>query len=100
MAVWLLALFGKKLCISTEIQYFMHFAIVNVLYGRYCKTHAHRVVGILEVGILGQKWNHDILFLIQFLVPKGIRLRFWQWKIIKNQLCCFNLRPEAMKKAN
>ena len=27
---------------------------------------AHRVVRILEVGILGQKWNHGILFLPNF----------------------------------
>ena len=60
----------------------------------------HRVVLNLEVGILGQKWNHDILSLLQFLVPRGIQLWFWQWKIIKNQLCLFNLRPEAMKKVN
>ena len=61
---------------------------------------SHRVVCILEVGILGQKWNHDILFILQFLVPRGIQLFFWQWKIIKNQLCLLNLRPEAMEKAN
>ena len=57
--------------------------IVRNIPDRKQKGDAHRVVGILEVGILGQKWNHDILFLIQFLVPKGIQLRFWQWKIIK-----------------
>ena len=42
------------------------------------KRGPHRVVQNLEVGILGQKWNHDILSLLQFLVPRGIQLWFCQ----------------------
>ena len=44
----------------------VNFGAVFVLTAVRFASKAHRVVRILEVGILGQKWNHGILFLPNF----------------------------------